>query len=313
MTITGDRFLEGLKRRVTVPANQVLIGDSGFFQLSQDVTRDKMVSLLLSINQNYFVYEDTDPLVAEQAAYDIPYRSIGRTLRDLKLRNVSDTSSIRDMALIALEDAHMFPSSGDPTGFYFRGDKIVLVSTPTSTGWELLRYYDLQPSQLVKTTDAALITGISSNVVTCSSVPTTMLSAVDVDFVKGRQGCSTVGMDVAISSVAGNQITFASAGVLPDNLSVGDYIALAQQTPVLQLPDEAHPLLETLTAARICHAIGDFDGASVLKEEAKEQQRDLLKLLSPRIEGEPTKIVNRRGLLRGQGFRSWRSTGGRIE
>jgi len=310
MTVTGDKFLRGLKRRITIPANQVLIDNPGMLELCDDVMRDKMVPLLLSVNENYFVVEETEVEVANQAAYSIPYRSIGRTLRDLKMRQVGATNSIQDMSLIALEDAHMMAPSGVPSGFYFRGDKIVLVPYPISDQYELIKYYDLQPSRLVQTTSAALIQSVSTNVVTCATVPPSFASGVYVDFVKGIQGCSTLAMDVQITNVSGSQVTFTSASDIPSDLVAGDYIALAQETPVLQIPDEAVPLLETLTGERVLYAISDYEGAEKLLSDAARQEKDLLKVISPRVQGEQTKIVNRRGLLRGQGFNSWRVRGG---
>ena len=310
MTITGDKFLRDLKRRITVPANQVLIDNDGFLEMADDVTRSRLVPVLMSVNQNFFVTKTTSEVVTDQAEYPIPYRAIGRGLRELKLGQTSDDTSIYDLSLIALEDAYMFGTSGRPCGFYFQGDKYVLTPAPADDSYVLHEWYDLQPSRLVQTTDAALVTGISDAVVTCSLVPSTMTAGVYVDFVQGRAGCSTLGMDVAISNVSGTQITFASADDVPSDFAVGDYIALAQETPVVQLPDEASPLLITVVAERVLYSIGDFDGSARLKEEAVQLEKDLKLILAPRVQGETTKIINRRGLLRGRGGVYWRQRGG---
>ncbi len=310
--ITGDRFLQGLKRRVTVPASQVLVNNTGMLQMADDVTRDKIVPLIMAVNQNFFIYRETIALVADQAEYQIPYRSIARGLRELKLHTVDSTGSggTSNLPQIALEDAHLFPQSGVPSGFYFQGDRIVVLPTPINTSYELYSWYDLQPSQIVQTTDAARVASVSTNVVTCTSVPSTMTAGVLVDFIQGVSGCGTLAMDEAITNVSGTQITFASADDIPSTLVAGDYISIKQTTPVLQLPDEAQPLLETLTALRLLKALGDFDGASQLQQDAAQQETDLKKILQPRIEGEPTKIVNRQGLVRGKGFNYWRLRSG---
>jgi hypothetical protein len=41
-----------------------------------------------------------------------------------------------------------------------------------------------------------------------------------------------------------------------------------------------------------------------------QQEKDLLKILQPRIEGESTKIISRNGLLRGRSMSYFRSRGG---
>lgn len=311
MTTTVDSFLDKVKRRITVPSNQVLLDNDNMLSMADDVTREQMVPLIMSVNQNYFVVEETIPVVTDQTVYDIPYRSIGRGLRDLKMQQGSDLNAISSMSLIALEDAHRFGNNANPPlYFYFRGDKIVLVPVPQSDDYQMICFYNLQPSRYIQTTDAALVVSIVGAVVTCSDVPTTMTSGVEIDFIQGKSGCSILDMDVAISSATSTTITFASADDIPDDLVAGDYISLAGTSPVIQMPDEAVPLLECWTAERICYAIGDFDGAQVLVNRAQKIEENLKKVLTPRIEGAQTKIVNRMGLLRGQGFNTWRYRGG---
>lgn len=305
MTTTVDTFLGRLKRRITMPENQALLTTGQILEMADDVTRERIVPAIMSVNQNYFVVPYEETLEAEVAVYDIPYRSIGRGLRDLKLRNgTSDTDTVSNLALIALEDAHQFGGPGVPSGFYFRGDKVVLVPAPISAAYKLLGWYNLQPSSYVQVSDACLVSSISDDTVTCSSVPSTFIAGTEIDFVQGKSGCSILSMDVSITGVSGSQVTFATDAV-PDDLVAGDYIALKQQTPVLQIPDEAVPLLEAWTGERILYAVGDFEGAQILANRAEEIKRNCLDVLSPRVEGEPTKIVNRNGLLRGKGFNSW--------
>lgn len=309
MTVLVDTFLSRLKQRITVPSNQVLLTDAQMLGMADDVTKERLVPLILSCNQNFFVFEPEEITgVADQEAYGIPYRSIGRGLRDLKIRWGDDTNGLSNMTMIALEDAHQY-SPGDttntPLGFYFRGDKIVVVPKPATAGFTLLAYYNMQPNDLCEGSDACLVESISTNVVTCTSVASTFDAGVEIDFIKGKAGCSTLDFDVAIDNVAGNQITFATAADIPSDLTAGDYISLAKTTPVVQLPDEAVPLLECWTAERICYAIGDFDGAQVLATRATEIAANLRMVLSPRIEGAQTKIINRNGLLRGRGGRGW--------
>lgn len=309
MTVTSDRFLEGLKRRITIPANQPLMTDQNFLDLANDVIRDRMVPLFLSVNQNYFVTYVDMTMTQGVKKYPIHYRAIGRALRDLKLKYNLDNIRMVDMRLIALEDEHLFINQTLPTGFYFSGDSIMVVPEPNSSTYILRQYFNLQPNKMVTGDQCARIVSISGAVVTVDAVPTTFAANVLIDIIQGKAGCSTVNYDVSIQSVSGTQVQFSSAAVL-DGVSVGDYIALAQQTPVMQLPDEAQLLLETATADRVLYAIGDYEGSAALQKDAKLQETNLLKIIQPRIEGEQTKIINRNGLLRGRGYNYWRVRGG---
>ncbi len=51
-------------------------------------------------------------------------------------------------------------------------------------------------------------------------------------------------------------------------------------------------------------------GAGALASEVGDIEINLAKILSPRVEGETTKIVNRNGLLKGRGFGTRRMRGG---
>lgn len=304
MTVTADKFLTQLKARVTLPANNELLSNDNLLAFADDVIRDKMIPLFMSVNQNYFVTSETEQLVAEQDNYSIPYRSIGRTLRDLKLTQ-SGTYRCYDMSLISLEDEHMFNAGcGMPGYFYFQGDQIILRPTPVSGDYSLKKFYDLQPGALVTVAQAAVVVSVVGNAVSTSgSMPSVIMPGVLVDFVQGRQGCQTLGLDAEVTAVTPNLVTFTSADDIPGGLRAGDYITLAATSPVIQFPDEAYPLIVTLTAVRVMHAIGDFEAEERLAQDATRQEMALLKVIAPRVEGESTKIVNRNGLLRGLGFR----------
>lgn len=309
MTVTSDRFLQGLKRRITIPANQPLMTDQAFLDLASDVIRDRMVPLFLSTNQNYFVTFQDLPMVQGRKKYPIHYRAIGRALRDLKLKYSLDNIRMVDMRLIALEDEHLFINQTLPTGFYFSGDSIMVVPEPNANTYILRQFFNLQPNRMVTMDQASRVTAISGAVVTVDALPTTFQANVLVDFIQGIAGCGTINFDVPIAGASGNQITFSSVDLVLD-LSPGDYIALAQESPVMQLPDEAQQLLETATADRVLYAIGDYEGSAALQKDAKLQEVNLLKIIQPRIEGEQTKIINRNGLLRGRGYNYWRVRGG---
>ena len=296
MSRTGDDLLTGLKRRGVIPSSQSLLMDSDFLGIADDIIRGLLVPLILSLREEYFVSTpETEALVVGQEEYDIPYRAIGRTLRDLKL---IDGSTRKNMTLISLEDEHLFTSYNTPNSFYFRGDKIVVVPTPTATGYSLQKWYDLVPSRICTVSQAAIVQSISTDSVVCTNVPTTITTGTCIDFIQAKSGSSILGMDATITNQAGNQLDF-STGIVPSTLVAGDYISICQTSPVIMLPEEAYPLLETLTCQQILRSIGDFEGATALDATAEKQEKLMKLMMEPRVQGEEKKIVNRNGLLRG--------------
>ncbi len=303
MAMTADRLIAGVKRRITMPASQVLFGDSDILAIADDVTKAYMVPILIAVRQDFFVTSSLTPTVADQASYAIPYRSVGRGLRDLKLVDASGTT--RDMALIPIEDAHRFNSSSTTHSFYFKGDQVVLVPPPTDATSYVQFWWEQPPANLCTVASAGLVASVSDPMVTLVSIPSTLIAGAVVDFIKGTSGNATIAYDESIDSVASSTITF-DADTVPSDLAAGDYVSLAGTSPVIQLPDEAYPLLETRVAQRILFAGGDFDGAKMLDDAVKEEEKNFKMLVEPRIQGEPTVIINRNGLLRGRRFASRR-------
>ncbi len=116
-------------------------------------------------------------------------------------------------------------------------------------------------------------------------------------------------MDIIPTAVGATTISFAAAD-FPDTVVVGDYVALAQQSPVIQLPDECYPLFESAICERVLYAIGDYEGSAKLMTDMVQEDQNIKKMMEPRIEGAQTKIVNRNGLMRGRGNAFWRTRGG---
>ncbi len=308
MAMTSDRLLAGVKRRITIPARQSLLNNEDILAFADDIISSRIVPLVESSNQEFFVRLVDIPLVESQSIYSIPYRAVGRALRELKMQD--SNTNVRNIALIQLEDAQLFSQSSLTLGFYFYRDKIHLVpDVPSSLTLDqtLKVWYRLPPSRLVEVSDAALVTGVSGDDVTVSVVPDVITNGAVIDFIQGRSGSSIYEIDQTITNVNGLTISFGS-GVVPDELTAGDYISIAETSPVINfIPNECYSLIESLTADRVLKAIGDFEGSKELREDISNEQRDVKMLLEPRIDGEPTIIINRYGLVRGNKFaqRSW--------
>lgn len=132
-----------------------------------------------------------------------------------------------------------------------------------------------------------------------------------VDFLQTNPGHRTYNYDVELISASGTRGTFdkdelkyyASTGsgqtlvYLP--IKVGDYICLANEAIIPQIPPDLHTGLAERTAGRILAAIGDQVGLDRVNLKIQEIEQRQGTLLDQRVDGSSQKIVNRRGLLRG--------------
>lgn len=303
MSKTGNQLIADVQLTITMPNNQVLLTDDRILDLANEEMLAHVVPMLVSLNQEFFTtLDDTDVTVSGKEDYDIPYRAIGRLLRDLKIKDPTSGGNVWNCDQITLEDAHVLAYTSQRFSYYFKGDHIRLVPTPDSA-YTLMKYYLLRPGKITKTDAAGLVTGISGNIVNVSVMPESFAAGVPVDFIRGRQGNSTISMDQTITNVSGLQVTVSD---VPTSLAVGDYVALAETSPVIQVPDEVFPYLVYLTAKRCLYAIGDYDGMRSVEEQIPEKRRMVETLLAPRNQGETITIINRNGLLRGNRNGFWR-------
>ena len=301
--ITADDVINGVNRRISNPQPQGLLSNSDILSFCDNIIQAQLIPLLESVDQDYFVDRIEIPLVAGQSNYSVPYRSVARGLREIRYKESPTTVNLRNMPLISIENAYMYTSWQSTIGFHFENDTIRLVpDVPTSLAGNpsLLCWYRLPPNKLVQSTAVAKVTSIVGNVVNVNSIPSTMIATTQVDFCQGKSGSAIYAYDVAIAGVVGStQITFVAAADIPTQLTAGDYISLSGESYVVNwLPNEAFPLLETLTCQRMLQSISDYEGVKMLNEDAQLETQNLLKILEPKIDDESEIIVNYNSLAR---------------
>lgn len=309
MAILVDDLLSETKLRAFTPASQVSLSDAQILKIIDRIIQLKLVPLIESTNQDFFVTTEEEDLVASVTEYSIPTRAVGRALRDLKIgaidQNTDETINVWNVPLIKLEDEQYYQYTSynmQNIGFFFKGDKIRIVpKVPAQIQpLRLQKWYRIAPSYLVQSSGAMYVESVSDPDVVVSSVPDDYEIGTVVDFIQGVSGNSILAMDKAISNISGTTITFA-ADTIPLDLRAGDWISLAQTAPVVtMIPNEAASLIETMAAQRCLKILGDSEGANDLEEDKQEEMKYLLQILEPRIDGEPTIVINRNSLLRGK-------------
>jgi hypothetical protein len=134
------------------------------------------------------------------------------------------------------------------------------------------------------------------------------LDGEKVDFLQTKPGHRTYGYDVTIpvGGISGSIINFAPDTV-PDNFAIGDYICLANECIIPQIPPDLHNGLAERTCARILASLGDLQGVQASMGKIAEINQSQGTLLDSRAEGSPKKISGRHGLLRyGKRGKYWR-------
>lgn len=286
MSFTTSDLLDSIKRRSFAPAGQLTYTDAELLAMADEETQTALLPDILAAREEYFVTYTDFAITAEQGAYAIPARSIGLQVRDV---HVTDGSIvIPDFPRIEPEAINT-AQSGPPGGFYLKNNSVCLFPTPSATSRTLRLYFPLRPSRLIDAADAAVISAINTatNVVTVSSIPAAWVTGNAFDLIRqdGGQECQSI--DLTSTLVSGSDITLPS---LPSTLRVGDYIALADQSPLIQLPPEWRAVLAQAVATVVLEDTNQ-PGADRARKKLEKMRTAALKLLSPRTPGEARVIA----------------------
>ena len=304
MAYLSSDLMAAVKRYSSVPTSQVTFQAADFYALGDDSIRAKIVPLVIKHMSEYYVKPYNYSIQNGVSAYAIPPRAINSMLRSVQLVGMADPDSRVNLQQLAIEDlyAGLAGSTGilvKKSGFYIEGNNIVLYPTPVSTALNTLRLnYFIRPNQLVDPTACALIQSVNTgaNTITCASVPSTWSTANILDIVKAQPGFDCMAIDQAITNIAGGVITVSST--LPTTISAGDYVCLAGQSCVVQVPVELQPLLTQYVVVRVLAAQGDQNGLKSALAELEALEKNASLLLAPRVQGSVRRIVNSRSIAR---------------
>lgn len=296
--------MAAVKRYSAVPTSQITFQNTDFYALGDDSIRAKIVPLVLKHMAEYYVYPYNYSINTNQGAYPIPSRAINMILRSLEIVSSTDPDTKVNIEQLNREDLFATISGNNQTlvkknGFYIEGNNVILYPTPAQVDQDTLRMnIFIRPNQLVDPTACGLITSINTGAktITCSSVPSTWTTSNLVDTVKANPGFDCTSIDQVITNISGGVITFSSS--LSTNISVGDYVCLAGQSCVVQVPVELQPLLTQYVVVRCLSAQSDQNAlkAAIAELEALEKNASLL--LTPRVQGSVKRVTKARGINR---------------
>lgn len=297
-------LLNTIKTKALVPSNQSTFTSVQILKIADEELQTGIVPMIMGAREEYFVKYVDVSFVQNQSEYEIPERAIGSKLRTVTI--VSGTSEYK----IPLFIADQVPDRNDPYGFnagtiaYLRGNKVVIDPSSNISG-DLRLYYFNRRNTLIEQSDAGRIDAINTatNQVTLGNIPTTFTTSETYDFVKATPGFENLGEDFTATGISGLVVTFSS---LPSNLSIGDYLCLSGESPIVQLPVEFHAILAQRVILRILEALGDTNGVQIAQNKLLELEKNAMTLISPRVDGNPKKVINPYGPLNGGGrWRKW--------
>ncbi len=289
---TTAGLIQNAKRRGALPASDGLT-NSTILQVLTEEARNYIPAFLKGLREEFIIAELNVTITSPTVP--IPVRACGVALRTIEFLRGDGTRV--PLTRVEPERRGEWAFSGsEPTGFMFQGDNAILL--PAVSSGTLVVSYQQRPGQLVLPTDCAQVVAMVGPNVFASNVPASFALAAQCDFVKGTPNFKLLAMDQAIAGTleAGpyTEIQFAS---LPTGLAIGDFVCLATETCIPQMPLECFDLLACAAALRLARSVGS-SRVKDITDELKDLREQVTQVLAPRADGSARVIVSRSRLGR---------------
>lgn len=271
-------LISTLKIKGSFPTSDDLFSTDDFLALFNHQMKVDIVPILIRLSEEFFL-QYKDFTITQGSTYRIPHRAIGAKIRDLKM--VDGSGNYTNINRLYEEDRNSGMS-----GYYMSRNSVEL--TPDFTANTLRMKYFARPSALVLPVDCAQVMSINTmtNSVIVTSTPITFANGTVVDIVQNNNPYDLLGMDYSLSSVSGTTLTFVS---LPADLLVGDWICIANESPVAMIPEEMQPVL--IQSCLVSCLSSKKDKALEVEMAMLEQnKRDAINMLEPRVENNSAKV-----------------------
>lgn len=309
MSWTTSDLLTSVKLRCFWDTNAPL-SDAELLTLANDELQSDVFPLLLS-SQGGFRLADLDhSITADQQLYKLPPRAHGGRLYDVLY--VDSNGRETSLPMQEMEElGHIYTEGGvESPGsmlWFLKDDYVGLYPTPTTTRDTLrLRYY-MRPGTMVTVASAAQITAVTSTTLTFASgtIPTAWTTTNTFDVISDTGTFRNIEIDKTSNTITTTSMTWTT---LDSGVQVGDWVALAKESPLPQIPEALHPYLYQKVAVRALQSAGDREGWRDAIAELEKMEDRVKDLMSPRVDGETKSIVPRYAPIRNSGARWTRWT-----
>jgi len=283
---------------ISVMMNSILLSD--------------IVPLITAVKEGYLQVTDDVVLSVAVPEVTIPPESTGLRLKDVYFvdaqGNLAHIDMVEKSQIAHTNEFGPFPYTPGFNGLVFYVENNKLIFYPRQTVERNMQItYARRPNKLVHPSEGGKVLSKVPNTITLDNAPATWVTGTVLDIIEPTVPYNLADRNgITIVSKSGFDITVSAADYA--KVDVGDYIAGRGEAQFVQyLPVEAYNTLCQGTAVQCLLALNDRGGAEVANAKYQMMKDDLRKILTPRIEDQPKKIINTNSAFRASGMiRYWR-------
>ncbi len=290
--MNATELIADIKRKAQLQSDQDTLTDADILDLATKELQTVIVPKILAIRENFFsTYKDF--VLSSVRAYRIPTQATGSKILEVEIVSGADTRGIVQL--------DMFDRTGRE-GFFIRSGSVVLTNNAPATG-TLRIHYSARPGVLTETNKT--VSAVTSTTVTTSVAHGYLVGGV-LSFQKASSPFEFVDQDDVVLTVPlTTTLTMTTATDPSASISIGDSVTISntgvtastiQASQSLcfypQLPIELHDWLAYRTALRVLEHLGHSDLYQLKQAKLGDIEKDIMALLSPRVNNQPKVIAN---------------------
>jgi hypothetical protein len=259
--------------------------DAGILRVATRELQTFVTPKVMMQREEYFVARKSYTISSANQKFRLPSRAVGAKLKYVSLVESGQTTEIplKEVRASAVDETNS-------DGYYLEGAYIKLRSDRTS-GTLYIAYY-ARPSKLVLTTACATITSISTLTINLSAAfPSALASGAKLDIVKATSPYEVCDSDMPYSSGTGTSAIVVT-GTISTDWEAGDRLCLAEESCLVQLPQDLIPYLVQRTVVKILDGMGQKEAHARALADLREMEQLMIATISPRTENKRRVIKN---------------------
>lgn len=297
-------ILAGVRRRY-FSTDSTAWPDADIIALVNEVVAGQVVPWIEKAREDHFIKYNDQALITGQYNYVMPTDVSGIQLFSVHLLDSAGNVLNPPLADTELESFAQLigTATGQPTRYAVRGNEVLLWPTPAA-GQTLRLLYARRPSTLVTRAEVVAVASVSQGGSTYTigwtdTSPATYATASDFDLVRSVAGYEVYSAGTLTGKTA-SSVTF--SGTAPAAITVGDFLCLLRQAPVLTyIPEEVWPVVYQAVVVEMSSSKGD-DGQVARAEKALER---MIKAAAPILTKRVTASHRKLPGASSRGFYSW--------
>ncbi len=306
--VTVDSLVSLIKLQAVVPNTASLFSPANVALLLDDAMRKRVIPLVKSLKEEYWVVTTATQISASVNLYPIPYRAVGQALRDVAM--MDNNQNLLQLVRYEPEDIKFplipYNSPYFRLGYYLQDFNVILFPPQVSnyTAYQILMKWERRPSNLTLTTNCGQITSYSqgASTITLSYVPTSWAANVTtIDIINNLPPFNSIADDVVITNIAGLVLTISVPAAYSTTfwsaVANNYWASVSMTSPIPQLPYEAFSYLAALGKKQILSGLADSNMLKECDEDIADAKVLLNSILTPRVEGTPKILSGFGGII----------------